>query len=48
MTKKDMTEIAQVTANGIVRVYMGAGGFGGGAPVGRMRTGCPAYTVLTQ
>jgi len=24
MTKKDMTEIAQVLANGVVRVYMGA------------------------
>ena len=30
VTKKDMTEIAQVIANGVVRVYMGAGGFGGG------------------
>ena len=29
MTKEDMTEIAQVLANGVVRVYMGAGGCGG-------------------
>jgi len=45
MTKKDMTEIAQVLANGVVRVYMGSPAQAGIDPRGG---GCGWHRAAAQ